>query len=152
MRIALIADAFPPMRTSGAVQLRDLSRELIRQGHEVTVMVPAPGQSEPWKVEVMDGATVIRLLAPRTKDMGYARRTIGEFLLPFAMLRNLRRSPLASQRWDGVLWYSPTIFLGPMASALKRSQRCKGYLILRDIFPEWRSTWACSGAASRIGC
>ena len=32
MRIALIADTFPPLRTSGAVQLRDLSREFVRQG------------------------------------------------------------------------------------------------------------------------
>ncbi len=32
MRIALIADVFPPLRSSGAVQLRDLSREFERQG------------------------------------------------------------------------------------------------------------------------
>ena len=43
MRVALIADTFPPLRTSGAVQLRDLAREFVRQGHELTVMLPAPG-------------------------------------------------------------------------------------------------------------
>ena len=41
MRIALIADTFPPLRTSGAVQLRDLCREFVRQGHAVTVMLPS---------------------------------------------------------------------------------------------------------------
>ena len=40
MRVALIADTFPPLRTSGAVQLRDLAREFVRQGHELTVMLP----------------------------------------------------------------------------------------------------------------
>ena len=41
MQIALIADTFPPLRTSGAVQLRDLSREFVRQGHALTVLLPA---------------------------------------------------------------------------------------------------------------
>jgi glycosyltransferase involved in cell wall biosynthesis len=40
-------------------------------------------------------------------------------------------------RWDGVVWYSPSIFHGPLVSALKRSSRCRAYLIIRDIFPEW---------------
>ncbi len=137
MRIALLADTYPPLRTSGAVQLRDLSQEFVRQGHDVTVMVSAPEQSEPWRLEELNGVPVLRLAAPHTKDIGYVRRTIGEFLLPFAMLRHLRQSPLGIVQWDGVVWYSPTIFLGPMAKALKRASGCKGYLILRDIFPEW---------------
>ncbi|MCB1864043.1 MAG: glycosyltransferase family 4 protein [Chromatiales bacterium] len=137
MRIALIADTYPPLRTSGAVQLRDLSRELVRQGHEATVMLPAPGQSARWTVEHIDGVRVVRLRAPRTKDIGYVRRTLAEFRMPFAMLRSLRASPVADERWDGVVWYAPSIFHGPMASALKKSSGCKGYLIIRDIFPEW---------------
>jgi hypothetical protein len=36
-----------------------------------------------------------------------------------------------------VVWYAPSIFHGPLASALKKSSSCKGYLIIRDIFPEW---------------
>jgi glycosyltransferase involved in cell wall biosynthesis len=137
MRIALLADTFPPLRTSGAVQLRDLSREFVRQGHALTVMLPTAGLNTPWSLEDFDGVQVLRLRAPQTKDIGYARRTIGEFLMPFAMLRNLRKSPLAQVHWDGVVWYSPTIFLGPLANALKKASRCKGYLIIRDIFPEW---------------
>lgn len=137
MRIALIADAYPPMRTSGAVQLRDLSLEFVRQGHEVTVMIPASDLAGDWHMESWSGVQIIRLKAPKTKDIDYVRRTIGEFLMPFAMLRNLRKSPLAKLHWDGVVWYSPTIFLGPMANALKKSSACRSYLIVRDIFPQW---------------
>ncbi len=137
MRIALIADAFPPQRTSGAVQLRDLSREFVRQGHSLCVLLPAPGQNEPWKLEESDGAQVLRLKAPKTKDIGYVRRTLAELVMPFAMLRNLRKSPLANERWDSVVWYSPSIFHGPLVSALKNSSACKSFLIIRDIFPEW---------------
>jgi len=137
MRLALIADTFPPLRTSGAVQLRDLSREFVRQGHELTVMLPAADLDGPWRLEDFDGAQVLRLRAPRTKDIGYARRTLAELAMPHAMLRNLRKSPLAAQKWDGVIWYSPSIFHGPLVSALKRASGCKSYLIIRDIFPEW---------------
>lgn len=137
MRIALIADTFPPLRTSGAVQLRDLSREFARQGHSLCVLLPAPDPSEPWRLEEFDGARVLRLKAPRTKDIGYVHRTLAELAMPFAMLRNFHKSPLAMEHWDGVVWYAPSIFHGPLVSALKKSSGCKSYLIIRDIFPEW---------------
>lgn len=137
MRIALIADTFPPLRTSGAVQLRDLSREFVRQGHALTVLLPSPDQREPWQLEQVEGVQILRLKAPRTKDIGYVRRTLAELVMPFAMLHQLRKSPLANERWDGVAWYAPSIFHGPLAYALKKSSGCKGYLIIRDIFPEW---------------
>lgn len=136
-RFALIADTFPPLRSSGAVQLRDLSREFARQGHQLTVMLPAPGQHEPWRQEDYFGVQVLRLRAPRTKDIGYVRRTLAEAWMPFAMRRNLQRSPWADTQWDGVIWYAPSIFHGPLARALKQASRCRSYLIIRDIFPEW---------------
>lgn len=137
MRIVLIADAYPPMRTSAAVQLRDLSQELVRQGHILTVMIPSSDSKQLWSLEDMNCVQVLRLKAPRTKDIGYAQRTLNEFLLPFMMLRSLRKSPLANVCWDGVVWYSPTIFLGPLANALKKASACRSYLVIRDIFPEW---------------
>lgn len=137
MKIALIADSFPPLRNSAAVQLRDLSREFARQGHSLTIMLPTPSLDSPWLLEHVDGAQVLRLRAPQTKDIGYVRRTIGEFLMPYFMRRNLYKSPLAQQVWDGVVWYAPSIFHGPLVNTLKTASRCKTYLIIRDIFPEW---------------
>lgn len=137
MRIALVADAYPPLRTSGAVQLRDLSQEFRRQGHEVTVMVSAPGLATGWSLEDLEGVQVLRLATLQTKDIGYARRTLGEVLLSTMMLRGLRKSPLADTKWDAVVWYSPTIFLGQLVGALKKSSGARTYLILRDVFPEW---------------
>lgn len=137
MKLALIADTFPPFRTSGAVQLRDLSREFVRQGHELTVLLPSADLEKRWELTEMDGVRILRLRAPRTKDIGYMRRTINEFLMPFAMQRSLRQSPLSHEKWEGVIWYAPSIFHGPLALSLKRKNNCKGYLIIRDIFPEW---------------
>lgn len=137
MRIALIADVFPPLCSSGAVQLRDLSQEMVKQGHLPTVMIPSSDIAHPWVLETVGGVQVLRLKALQTRDVSYVKRTVAEFLLPFMMRRNLRKSPLANERWEGVVWYSPTIFLGPLANSLKQASGCKGYLIVRDIFPEW---------------
>lgn len=137
MRIAIIADAYAPMRTSGAVQLRDLAGEFLRQGHQPLVLVPAPDIAKLLVQEKLAGVDVLRIKAPRTKDVGYARRTLAELLMPMAMLRGLRASPLGATCFDGVVWYSPSIFHGPMVRALKHASKCRSYLILRDIFPEW---------------
>ena len=136
-KIVLVADTFPPLRTSGAVQLRDLSREFVRQEFNLTVLLPFPDQPDGCKKEIIEGVTVVRLRTPRTKDVGYIRRTLAEFAMPFLMLRQLRRSPFGRERWDGVVWYSPSIFHGPLVKVLKALSDCKSYLIIRDIFPEW---------------
>lgn len=137
MRILVIVDTYVPARISGALQMRDLVKEMAAQGHEPTVVVPAPGQAEPWRIERRDGAEVLRIRTMRTKDVWKPRRALAEWRLPYALLRGLRRSPLAKTRWDGVVWYSPTIFLGPMVEAVKRQWGCRSYLILRDLFPDW---------------
>lgn len=137
MRLAIVADVFPPLRSSGAVQLRDLSREMVGQGHEVTVLTAVAGLGDPFRIEEFDGVRIIRLSCPRTRDTNYLRRTVAEFMMPFAMIRNLRKSLLLNEMYDGIIWYSPTIFLGPVVSFLKRKNKCRTYLILRDIFPEW---------------
>jgi glycosyltransferase involved in cell wall biosynthesis len=137
MRIAIVADVYPPLRSSGAVQLRDLSQEFVRQGHDTTVLVASPELDVPCGTDDAHGVRVVRLRTPRTKEMGYVRRLIGELAMPFAMMRNLSRSSMASARYDAVIWYSPTIFLGPIVRKLKVASQAPSYLIIRDIFPQW---------------
>ena len=88
-------------------------------------------------MQEIDGLEILRLKAPRTKDIDYVRRTVGEFVMPWAMRRHLKKSPFATTKWDGVIWYSPSIFFGPLVSWIKNASGCKSYLIIRDIFPEW---------------
>lgn len=137
MRIALIADTFTPLRSSGAVQLRDLSREFAAQGHQLTVILPSWEIKKNFLLEEMEGFQILRLKSPKTKDVNYARRTIAEFLMPFFMRKGYKKAPLRHEKWDGIAWYAPSIFHGPFVNYLKKSSDCKGYLIIRDIFPEW---------------
>lgn len=136
-RIALIAPVFPPLNSSGAVQLWDLSKEFVDQGYELTVFVPSSQIEDEFYQENREGVDIVRLRTPKSRDMSYIRRTISEFLTPYCMIKNLRHSAISNVTWDGIVWYSPSIFLTPFVRLLKNRSNCRSYLILRDIFPEW---------------
>jgi len=137
VKLAVVADAYPPMKTSGAVQIRDLVSELIGQGHQVTVLLPDASLPRAWEESTSGNLQVMRLKAMAAKDVSYTRRAIAEHLLSGFMLRNYLKSPLRDTQWDGIIWYSPSIFFGRFIGRLKAISRCRAYLILRDIFPEW---------------
>jgi glycosyltransferase involved in cell wall biosynthesis len=128
-----------PIRTSGAVQLRDLARELTRRGHTVTVVIPDSGINKGWTLDFFEGYQVVRIWVPRSRGVGKIRRAISETVMPFIMMFQFQRGALAKLSSDGVIWYSPSIFHGPFIKMLKKRNNCKGYLILRDIFPQWAS-------------
>ncbi len=117
--------------------MHDLAIEMCRAGHSTVVIVPTVDLPEQWTTETEDGVVLLRIRAPKTRDIGYVRRTFMEFSLPFLMLLRMRKTPFARTSWDVVAWYSPTIFFGPLVWYLKRISGCRTYLILRDIFPEW---------------
>lgn len=137
MKLLLVADTYPPARISGAVQLHDLVIELATQGHKITVLVPASELAHRWSLDESDGVRVVRVRSPRTKDVALIRRALAEVWLPFSLLRGLRLSGASAESFDGVIWYSPTIFLGHVANQMKRRNGCLGYLIVRDLFPDW---------------
>lgn len=137
MRIILVADTFSPNRTSAAVQLRDLAREFVRHGHKLTILLPSHSLGENHSISIKEGYTLLYLKSPRTKDVGNLKRAISEGLMPIFMWKNLRKSYVVNERWDLLVWYSPSIFHGPFVNVLKKKFKCKTYLIVRDIFPDW---------------
>jgi glycosyltransferase involved in cell wall biosynthesis len=135
--IVLVADAYPPSRTSAALQLRDLAVEFLRQGITPTIITSDSALQSFSSLTELDGIRVLRLKTPEHKNIGNVRRALAEIFMPFFMVRNFRKSSLKHTHWDAVIWYSPTIFLGPFIYYLKRQNACPSYLILRDIFPAW---------------
>lgn len=135
--IVLVADSYPPSRTSAAVQLRDLAVEFLRQGVFPTVITSRADIQTISNLTEIDGISVLRLKTAEHKNVGRIRRALAEFLMPFFMIKNFRSSPLKDAKWDAVVWYSPSIFLGPFIYYLKIRNTCPSYLILRDIFPAW---------------
>ena len=137
MKLIIIADAFPPMRTSAAVHMHELALELIGQGHKVTVIIPTASNKTSLGVDDCKGYRLVSVSAPKTKDVGYIRRTIAEFISPYVIYHRLSSSSIINESFEGIIWYSPTIFFAPLISRLKVRYSCPAYLVLRDMFPDW---------------
>ena len=137
MKIAVITTDYHPLRSSAAVQLRDLAQGLIDAGHEPVVLAPTESCRPTWREETVEGVRILHLAAPRMKRRPHWQRGIAEACMPFAMIYSMWRSPYSFSSWDAVIWYSPSIFFGPLVVALKFRSKCPTYLILRDIFPQW---------------
>jgi glycosyltransferase involved in cell wall biosynthesis len=142
MRLLLVADAYLPTRKSVAVQMHDLAVELAHQGHEPTVITLSEELSEPWQLSQEGTVRVLRVRISATKSVGLSklgliRRALSEFTFSLRLWRAFSASPASATRFDAVVWYSPSIFLGPFVARVKARDRCRAYLILRDIFPQW---------------
>ncbi len=138
MHIAVIADDYPPKKSSAAIQIKNLAESFVSLNCKPIVIVPGVmSQRKAWVLEDKNGVQVLRLRAPETKGISFIRRTINEFIMPIFMIYGFQRSPFSDIKFDGLVWYSPSIFLSILVGFLKRNSKCKTYLILRDIFPKW---------------
>lgn len=137
MRLFLVADAYPPITNSCAIQVSDLVTALDGQGHQVNVLTPDSSVEQDYLIEKIGDGKIIRLFTPAGKSTGRIKRAISELLMPFFMIRNLQRSKVNLLGMDGLIWYSPSIFFAPLIAYLKFKSSCKTYLIIRDIFPQW---------------
>lgn len=137
MKIALISVHYPPEKTSCAIQMRDLAKELLKNGHDPIVIVPTEKTDKLNYVEPNSDIKIFRIPTFKINNIGNIRRAFNEILLPFCMISGIKKKKIPIKSIDAVVWYSPTIFFGPLIKYIKRSSNCSSYLILRDIFPEW---------------
>ncbi len=137
MKIALISSHFYPLKTSCAVQMKDLADELFQLGHEPIVIVPSHGINQKIIRQKIDNIEIFRIPAFKITEIGNYRRAINEVLLPICMIYGIKKINFPIKDLNAVIWYSPSIFFGPVVKFLKNKSNCPTYLILRDIFPEW---------------
>lgn len=138
MRIAIIADDSLPCSTLvHAKMLHELAAEFIRQGH--TAVIIAPGKAAQEKrldISRIDNITYWKFKSGKLRGQGKFKRAIRETLLSLNAWRAIR-SEVVHQPFDVVIYYSPSIFFGPLVNRVKAQSGCKSYLILRDMFPQW---------------
>ncbi|MDC3302454.1 glycosyltransferase family 4 protein [Gammaproteobacteria bacterium] len=138
MKLALLCDDYLPHSTRvGAKMLHELARELVLLGHHVTVITPQSNASpSPLLSETLEEVVVWRFECGPIKDVSKFRRAINESLISLYAWRQIRKQ-VKEDTFDGIIYYSPSIFFGPLAAKLKKRCICKSYLVLRDFFPQW---------------
>ncbi|GGK24037.1 glycosyltransferase family 4 protein [Aliivibrio fischeri] len=138
MHLALIIDDYLPHSTRVAAKMfHELAVELLEQGHYVTIITPHFDKNEPALIEEkLDGVVIWRFLSGQIKDVPKVKRAINETLLSHRAWSAIQ-GKVDKDTFDGVVYYSPSIFFGSLVSKLKNRCQCNSYLILRDFFPQW---------------
>jgi O26-antigen biosynthesis N-acetyl-L-fucosamine transferase len=136
LRILILVDCYYPSMKSSAKLVRDLAVEVSSRGHEAVVLTPSDSIKDRAQVHEEGGVTVVRVRTGRIKGAGRLARGMREMRLSADLWRGAE-SFLRANPCELILFYSPTIFFGPLVRRLKALWCCPAYLILRDIFPDW---------------
>lgn len=137
MKLLLIVDDYLPGSIKVAAKMmHDLALELVAQGNEVTVCTPDATLTSPFNIGEFEGVRVLRFKSGVIKNLSKVKRAINETLLPYRAWKALKVYFLNNHH-DGIVYYSPSIFFGPLVWKLKAIWGCRTFLILRDIFPQW---------------
>ncbi|WP_446470098.1 glycosyltransferase family 4 protein [Xenorhabdus stockiae] len=136
MHLVLICDDYLPNSTRvSAKMMHDLALELSNQGHSPVVITPNTNNSK-LSIDTLDGVSVIKFPSGKIKDVPMITRAFHESLLSIRAWSYLKVI-LKSERIDGIIYYSPSIFFGALVDKIKEVWNCPSYLILRDSFPQW---------------
>jgi O26-antigen biosynthesis N-acetyl-L-fucosamine transferase len=136
LRILLLVDCYYPSTKSSAKLVHDLAAELASRGHQPVVLTPSELIRQRIEITEEDGITVARVRTGRIKGARKLQRGLREARLSGVIWSAAKRF-LSAQPCELILFYSPTIFFGPLVEKLKRMWNSPSYIVLRDIFPEW---------------
>jgi len=137
MKILLILDdSLPGSYKIAARMMFELAEILNKQGHEAVCIAPCDSLTAPYEVYIHNNVSYVRFKCGSIKNVSKVKRLINEFQLSRKALRNLKPY-FESNKFDGIIYYSPSIFWGTLVKVLKKKWDCKSYMILRDIFPQW---------------
>ncbi|MEN8123068.1 MAG: glycosyltransferase family 4 protein [Bacteroidota bacterium] len=137
MKLLLIVDDYLPHSIKVAAKMmHELALEFRKNGHHVVVLSPKPLQKEKLLIKRIDGVEVLFFRSGEIKNTGKIKRAINETLLSFYAWKAAKRY-FSENYFDGIVYYSPSIFWGSLVKKLTKHWNCKSYLILRDIFPQW---------------
>ena len=143
VRLAYLSHYFPPETNAPAARVHELSRALVRLGHQVHVVTGQPNhprgiifpgyRARDYRREVIDGIVVHRVPTFPAANRGLLLRGLGYAAVPTAQfLLGLARLPPI----DLVLATSPQIFTGLAGLGLARMRRVPFVLEVRDLWPE----------------
>lgn len=137
MKLALIIDDYLPDSTRvGAKMFHELALQLMANGHNVTVITPSTGQVKAFTEQNVEGVNVWFFRTGPIKDVGKVRRALNETLLSSRAWSAIKQN-INEHTFEGVIYYSPSIFFGGLVSKIKKRCKCPSYLVLRDLFPQW---------------
>ena len=114
----------------------DLLREFIKHGHKVYILSPVDKHSDGKKMVIEEeGCTIIRVYTGKIQKTNIIEKGINTILIEYRFLKAAEKY-LSSVKFDLVLYPTPPITFVKVVEYIKKRDRAKTYLLLKDIFPQ----------------
>ncbi|MEF3302278.1 glycosyltransferase family 4 protein [Paenibacillus sp. GYB003] len=135
MNVLFLMISFPE-NSKGSNLYTDLAQEFYRNGHHVyvaTLLENKYGRNTCLQEE--QGLKVLRIKSGDLFNVGAIRKGLSTIRLP-AIFKQAINEYFKGVKYDLVVYPTPPITFASVANYIKKRDRCKTYLILRDIFPQ----------------
>ena len=113
----------------------DLCRELVRRGNRVHIVCPDETGEETRFVPYEQESGVLKVRTGRVQKTGLLRKGIATLLLPMRLKEAIRKQ-VKGCRYDLVIYSTPPITLANVVKYVKKRDKARTYLLLKDIFPQ----------------
>ncbi len=113
----------------------DLVEEMVKSGHEVTVLAGTQEAVEENKIQEESGCRVVYLKLPDQFHAGKIKKGLVQVLMGPMMMRRIRKH-LWKDSFDMIVYPTPPITLAGVVGKCRSHYRAKTYLMLKDIFPQ----------------
>ena len=142
MNILLITDSYPPEIRSASHLMQELAEELVKRGHEITVVTSYPqyNLTQDFRDKVFEEFTVennvnvIRIKTLPLHKVNYFIRGISQLALPYIFFLKIKQ--YIKNKIDVVIVYSPPLPLAITGLKVKKRYCARFILNVQDIFPQ----------------
>ncbi|MFG6495404.1 glycosyltransferase family 4 protein [Fictibacillus sp. UD] len=142
MRIILLSQHFPPEVGAPQIRLYEVSKELIKRGHQVEVVtafphhphgiIPDEYKGKFYQFEEYEGIPVHRSWIYPSPKGSFWRRLMSYFSFTFSAFYSM----VKAKKTDVIICTSPPLFLGITGYLSSKFKRAKFVFNVADIWPE----------------
>lgn len=135
MKILYISTLFPKA-TDNSTIYTDLAEELVKEGHELTVVAATNKQSiAKTHFSTERGCRVLRVKVGNLYNVGFLEKGFSVITLPYLLNRAIAKN-LRNENFDFILFESPPLTLSAVVQKAKKLFKAPAFLMLKDIFPQ----------------
>lgn len=114
----------------------DLLREFYKNGHEIYVASPTERRNqEKTNMLHQEDCTILKVRTGNVQKTNLIEKGIATILLETQFISAIKKY-YSDVRFDLILYSTPPITLAGVVEFLKKRDRAKSYLLLKDIFPQ----------------
>jgi glycosyltransferase involved in cell wall biosynthesis len=114
----------------------DLLRVFHKAGHHITIICPVERRAKlPTRLISKEGINILHVKTLNVQKTNIIEKGIATVSLNFLFKRAIKKY-LGYKRFDLLLYTTPPITLTSLISYLKKKNKAKTYLLLKDIFPQ----------------